>query len=551
MRPFAYERAGDARRSPPGAPTGQGETDAPVQFLAGGTTLLDLMKLDVLRPDAGGRHQRRWRRDHAEIEVGPGRPAPGRLRRTCRPSPTHPAVQARLSGHRPVADAGGQPAAAQHGHARRQRAAAHPLPLLSRSELGGLQQAQPGLRLRGDRAASTASTPCWASSDKCIAQYPGDFAVALVGAGGRGRGGRSRRARGASPFARSAPPVAASRTWRHTLRPGEVITAFRVPAGPLDPPLALSEGPRPRSPTSSPSPRRRSALDLDGGVGPRRRASAWAAWPIGPGARRRPRRALVGKPLTEETADAAGRRGAGRARVTHGHNDYKPELGRRTLVRALMQAAQPWRSEHGLRRTRSRATRSAASRTAHRRRRQGHRRGPLRLRRAGRQSGLRLSGHHRASPAAASRASTSTRPAPCRAFSTSSPTRTSAARSSRRRPSAARTARPPPWRATASGTTARSSPSCVAETFEAAREAAHKVEVAMRRRRRRATFDSPGVETEPHKSREAQRRPQEGRRRRRLRRRAGQDRRAAIRPRPSTTTRSSCSPPPASGMARS
>ena len=53
MRPFVYQRAGDladavgaASQSPSGVPP----TSAPVQFLAGGTTILDLMKLDVMRP---------------------------------------------------------------------------------------------------------------------------------------------------------------------------------------------------------------------------------------------------------------------------------------------------------------------------------------------------------------------------------------------------------------------------------------------------------------------------------------------------------------------
>ena len=52
MRPFTYDRAADsAHAARLGQQTGQGQTDAPVQFLAGGTSLIDLMKLDVLTPE--------------------------------------------------------------------------------------------------------------------------------------------------------------------------------------------------------------------------------------------------------------------------------------------------------------------------------------------------------------------------------------------------------------------------------------------------------------------------------------------------------------------
>ena len=52
MRPFTYDRAADlAHAARLGEQTGQGQTDAPVQFLAGGTSLIDLMKLDVLIPE--------------------------------------------------------------------------------------------------------------------------------------------------------------------------------------------------------------------------------------------------------------------------------------------------------------------------------------------------------------------------------------------------------------------------------------------------------------------------------------------------------------------
>lgn len=47
MRPFLFERASDvSQASRIATATGRGQTDAPMQFLAGGTTLIDLMKLD-------------------------------------------------------------------------------------------------------------------------------------------------------------------------------------------------------------------------------------------------------------------------------------------------------------------------------------------------------------------------------------------------------------------------------------------------------------------------------------------------------------------------
>src|SRR5688572_31005233 len=46
MRPFAYERANS-----PDAAIAALADERPMAFLAGGTTLIDLMKLDVMRPE--------------------------------------------------------------------------------------------------------------------------------------------------------------------------------------------------------------------------------------------------------------------------------------------------------------------------------------------------------------------------------------------------------------------------------------------------------------------------------------------------------------------
>jgi len=47
-------------------------------------------------------------------------------------------------------------------------------------------------------------------------------------------------------------------------------------------------------------------------------------------------KALTGQPLTEAGAEAAAVIALRGAR-THGFNDFKPELGKRTLVRALLE----------------------------------------------------------------------------------------------------------------------------------------------------------------------------------------------------------------------
>src|SRR5947207_9228673 len=53
MRPFAYQRADASApaRAFAAATEDATQLDSPAQFLAGGTTLIDLMKLDVMRPN--------------------------------------------------------------------------------------------------------------------------------------------------------------------------------------------------------------------------------------------------------------------------------------------------------------------------------------------------------------------------------------------------------------------------------------------------------------------------------------------------------------------
>jgi xanthine dehydrogenase YagS FAD-binding subunit len=329
MRPFAYERAEEAALATRYA-TGQGETSAEVQFLAGGTTLIDLMKLDVLRPqrvvDLSPLGER-----HSEIEVGPGGLRLGAFAAMSTVA-DHPGVKA------------GYPAIAQS-----LMLAASPQ-LRNMATLGGnvLQRTRcpyyrdPSWEACNKRRPGSGcaaiegfnrQNAVLGVDDKCIAQYPGDFGVALVALETEvelaGPGGARR-----IPF-HTLHRAAGQPHLEHTLQPGEVITAFRVPGGPLAR-RSLYLKIRDRQSYEFAVASAAVGLDLDGGLVRQVRIGlggmAYRPW--------RPQdaeRALVGKPLTEDAATRAAEI-ALRGAVTHGHNDYKPELGRRTLVRALMQA---------------------------------------------------------------------------------------------------------------------------------------------------------------------------------------------------------------------
>ena len=124
--------------------------DAPSQYLAGGTTLIDLMKLDVMRPasviDINASAERR----SGKIDVRRQRPAARRPGPHVGRPPTIRDIRKNYPGDRAVAAARRQRADPQHGVARRQCAAANALHLFPRHLLRQLQQAQSGLRLRRD-----------------------------------------------------------------------------------------------------------------------------------------------------------------------------------------------------------------------------------------------------------------------------------------------------------------------------------------------------------------------------------------------------------------
>lgn len=332
MRPFTYDRAVDSVQATRlGQQTGQGQVDAPVQFLAGGTSLLDLMKLDVLTP------QRLvdltpLRAVHSGIEAGPDGLRMGAFARMSVVA-AHPGV---LAGYPAVAQSLQLAASAQ---------------LRNMASLGGnvLQRTR----------CTYFRDPSWAACNKripgsgcaalggvnrnhavlgvdgsCIAQYPGDWAVALVALDAQidlvGPQGARRMA-----FADLHRAAAGQPHVETTLRSGEVITAFTVPPGPWTQ-RSVYVKVRDRASYEFAIASAAVALDMDGGTVRQARIGlggmAYRPWRA-----HAAEAALAGKPLTEATAQAAARIALDGA-VTHGQNGYKPELGRQTLVRALMQA---------------------------------------------------------------------------------------------------------------------------------------------------------------------------------------------------------------------
>jgi xanthine dehydrogenase YagS FAD-binding subunit len=333
MRPFTYERAEDlAHASRLGSATGQGQTDATAQYLAGGTTLIDLMKLDVLKPsrvvDLGP-----IERGHSAIEIGP-------------------------SGLKLGAFARMSTVAADAGVLREYPMIAQSLQLAASAQLRNM--ATLGGNVLQRTRCPYFRDPTWEACNKrnpgsgctalsglnrnhavlgvdasCISQYPGDFAVGLIALGSEMEVFGAKGAR-RIPIAALHRPVDGKPHIEHTLQSGEIITAFHIPDGGWNR-RSLYLKIRDRSSYEFAIASAAVALDLEDqnvrhvriGIG----GMSYRPWRS-----HEAERMLIGKPLTEANAESAAHAAFAGA-VTHGYNDYKPDLGRRTLVRAMLQAA--------------------------------------------------------------------------------------------------------------------------------------------------------------------------------------------------------------------
>jgi xanthine dehydrogenase YagS FAD-binding subunit len=174
------------------------------------------------------------------------------------------------------------------------------------------------------------------ASEHCIATYPGDFAQALVALDANVElaslsGARTIRFEDLHVLPGDDPQ-------RETvLAPGDVITGFVIPAAPWTR-RSLYLKIRDRESYEFALASAAVALDLQNGVVNEVRI-ALGGVATKPWRARSAEAALKGQPINEKTMSEAARIAFSGA-VTHGENAYKVELGRRTLVRALLQLAE-------------------------------------------------------------------------------------------------------------------------------------------------------------------------------------------------------------------
>jgi len=335
MRPFHYTRASDA----PGAirlaaqsATGPGvvaANAAPVQFMAGGTTMLDLMKLGAMTPAS-------------LIDINALDTAHGLIQAD--------AQGLRLGALVRMAQGAGDPHILRDYPVIAQSLdLAASQQLRNMASLGGnvLQRTRCSYFRDPDRNACNKRIPgsgCAALeginrkhavlgvTDRCIASYPGDFAQALVALDATVEilGPQGPRA---MPVEKLHLP---DRPEQETvLAPGELITGFTVPAGAWTR-RSLYLKIRDRQSYAFALASAAVALDMDGDhIRSARIALGGVAYR--PWRAREAEALLAGKPLTQENAATAARAAFLQAQPRK-DNAYKIALGQRVMVRALMQA---------------------------------------------------------------------------------------------------------------------------------------------------------------------------------------------------------------------
>ena len=335
MHPFTFEKVATTSAAVAAAANDAGgsHVGSPTQFLAGGTTLVDLMVLDVMRPA------------HL-VDINPLAEDPNasrigvsdkglRLGTLVRMSEL--ANDATIKRDYPVI-AQTMALAASSGLRNMASLGGNMLQRTRCSYFRDTSFAQCNKRVPGSGCAALDGVnrdhAVLGVSDQCIASYPGDFAQALMALDAvlEVQGAKGSRAMKFADLHREPGTTPDVET---TLQPGELITAIHVPAPGTRRSLYVKV--RDRASYQFALASAAVVLEMDGGHVKRVRIALGGVASV-PWRASEAEAALNGKTLDEASAKAAAEAAFAGAK-TRKDNAYKVPLGQQTLVRALLEAA--------------------------------------------------------------------------------------------------------------------------------------------------------------------------------------------------------------------
>ena len=339
MRPFTYTRADSAQAAlqayAPERLTNNvaPSVNAPAQYLAGGTTLIDLMKLDVMRPAKVADINALEKTPAGQIAFGADGLRLGALVRMSQAA-DHDAVK---TNYPVIAQALQLAASAQirnmaslGGNVLQRTRCTY----FRDTSYGNCNKRLPGSGCAAMEGVNRMHAVLGTSAD-CIASYPGDFAQALMALDATieiaGRNGTR-----AIPFAQLHRPPGNTPQIETNLAPGELITAFSVPNTAWSK-RSLFLKIRDRASYEFALASAAVALDIDNGVVRDARIALGGVSAL-PWRAREAEALLKGKPIDDTMLQAAADKAFEQARPMK-HNAFKVQLGKATLVRALREAS--------------------------------------------------------------------------------------------------------------------------------------------------------------------------------------------------------------------
>ena len=338
MRPFTYDRpssfedaAGLSREAARNPDRAEAANLAAIQYLAGGTTLLDLMKLDVMRPDRlidiGSMKDdsvSQIEADDSGLRIGAlvrmSQAADDKTVRQTYPAIAQSLMLAASAQLRNMASLGGN--------------------LLQRTRCSYFRDTSWSACNKRDPGSGCAALggnnrlhAVLGTSSACIASYPGDFAQALIAFGAHvetigPNGGRRIALSDLHRKPEDRPDI------ETILEPGELIRTIVVPAAPYTQ-RSLYLKIRDRESYEFAVTSAAVGLDLDGNT-VREARIALGGVATTPWRSHEAEQALAGKTLDEKSATDAAEIAFRDARAQR-DNAFKIPLGKQTLVRALLE----------------------------------------------------------------------------------------------------------------------------------------------------------------------------------------------------------------------